>query len=107
MACGYVLIIVTIVVADATDRANLKTFDLNRNGRIEGSERTREAERAMRDQGRDTGRALAPVLGIPLTAIWYTLLFGILFGGDWIFRNLFDRTDTPPSQKTEPDPKSG
>ena len=96
MAFGYVLVITTVAAADAADRSSMETFDLNRDGRIEGIEHTKEAERAMRDQGRDTGRALAPILGIPLTAIWYTVLFGLLFAGEWIFRKLFVRTQIPP-----------
>ncbi len=107
MVFGYVLIVVTVVVADATDRATMQTFDLNRNGRIEGFERTSEAERAMRNQVNDTGRALAPILGIPLTAIWYTVLFGLLFGGDWTFRKLFVRTHIPPKPMVDPEEKSG
>lgn len=107
MVCGYVLIIATVLVGDATDRAKMETFDLNRDGRIEGFERTRESELAMRDQGRDTGRALAPILGIPLTAIWYTLLFGLLYGGDWTFRKLFVRTQFPPDPMVEAEQKSG
>jgi len=107
MVCGYVLVIATVVAADATDRSTMKTYDLNRDGRIEGFERTDEAKRAIRNQGNDTGRALAPVLGIPLTAIWYTMLFGILYGGDWIFRKLFVRTDTPRNQEVESHQQNG
>ena len=106
MVCGYVLVIATVVAADATDRSTMKTFDLNRDGRIEGFERTSEAERAIRNQGNDTGRALAPILGIPLTAIWYTVLFGLLFGGDWTFRKLFVRTHIPPNPMVEPEQKT-
>ena len=106
MVCGYVLVIATVVAADATDRSTMKTFDLNRDGRVEGSERTSEAERAIRNQGNDTGRALAPILGIPLTAIWYTVLFGLLFGGDWTFRKLFVRTHIPPNPMVEPEQKT-
>ena len=95
MACGYVLIIATVVAADAADRAAMKALDLNHNGRIDRFERTGEAERTIRNQGNDTGRALAPITGIPSTAIWYTVLYGLLFGGDWAFRNLFFRTRNP------------
>ena len=107
MVCGYMLIIATVVAADATDRSAMKTFDLNRNGRIDGFERTSEADRAIIDQGNDTGRALAPILGIPLTAIWYAVLYGLLFGGDWIFRKLFVRTHIPPNLMVEPEHRSG
>ncbi len=107
MVCGYVLIIATVVAANATDRSTMKTFDLNRNGRIDGFERTSEADREIIDQGNDTGRALAPILGIPLTAIWYTVLYGLLFGGDWSFRKLFVRTHIPPDLRIETEDTSG
>ena len=107
MVCGYVLIIATVVAANATERSTMKTFDLNRNGRIDGFERTSEVERAIRNQGNDTGRTLAPVIGSPLTAIWYTVLFGLLFGGDWTFRKLFVRTHIPPGPMEEPEHKRG
>lgn len=107
MVCGYVLVIATVLAADAADRSAMKTFDLNRDGRIEGFERTSEAERAIRNQRNDTGRALAPILGAPLTAIWYTVLFGLLFGGDWIFKKLFVRTHIPPNPMVEPEHRIG
>ena len=106
MVCGYVLIIATVVVANATDRSTMKTFDLKRNGTIEVYQHSSDADRAIIDQGNDTGRALAPILGIPLTAIWYTVLFGLLFGGDWVFRKLFVRTHIPSNPMVEPEHKS-
>jgi hypothetical protein len=107
MVCGYLLIIATVVAADVTDRSTMRKFDPNRNGRIDAFERTSEADRAIMDQGNDTGRALAPMLGIPLTAIWYTVLYGLLFGCDWIFRKLFVRTHIPPNLIVEPEHGSG
>lgn len=91
MIVGYFLVIATVMSADAYDRARMEAFDLNRDGRIEGSERTKEAELAILDHGRDTGRALAPVLGIPITAVWYTFLYAVLYGGDWAIRKLLFR----------------
>lgn len=107
MVCGYVLIIATVVAANTADRSTMKTFDLNLNGRIDGFERTSWADRAIRNQGNDTGRALAPILGIPLTAIWYAVLYGLLFGGDWTFRKLFSRTHISPNSIVEPEHRSG
>ena len=107
MVCGYLLVIATVLMAGDTERASMKKFDLNRDGRVDVFERTSEADRAIIDQGNDTGRALAPMLGIPLTAIWYTVLYGLLFGGDWIFRKLFVRTHIPPNLIVEPEHRSG
>lgn len=107
MVCGYVLVIAFVVAADATDRSTMKAFDLNRNGRIDGVERTSAADRAILNQGNDTGRTFAPITGIPLTAIWYTVLYGLLFGGDWTFRKLFVRTHIQPTPMVEPEHRSG
>ena len=85
---GYLLILATVVAGDASDRMKMRAFDVNRNGRIDDSEQTSEAGRAISAQSSDTGRALAPVLGIPLTLAWYTILFGILFGGEWAIGKL-------------------
>ena len=85
---GYLLILATVMVGDAYDRAKMRAFDVNRNGRIDDSERTHEADRAISDQGRDTGRALAPVLGVPLTVVWYTILFSVLYSDEWAIRKL-------------------
>lgn len=46
---------------------------------IGGIELSTEAEQAMDAWASDTGRTLAPIIGIPLTAIWYTVLFAIPF----------------------------
>lgn len=85
---GYLLLLATVLVGDVYDRAKLDSLDRNRNGRIDASERTPAAARVISDQGRDTGRAVAPVLGIPLTVAWYTFLFGALYGGEWAVQKL-------------------
>ena len=103
MVCGYMLVIATVLMAGVTERASMKKFDLNRDGRVDVFERTSEAERVMRNQGNDTGLALAPVLGIPLTATWYTVLFGFLFCGDWTCRKLFVRKHIPPEPALDPE----
>jgi len=89
MVVGYFLVLATVVAADAEDRARMEAFDLNRDGRIDDSERTEEVDRAILDHGRDTGRALAHILGIPLTAVWYSFLFGVLYSGEWLIKKLF------------------
>ena len=104
---GYLLILATVMAGDAYDRAKMKAFDLNRNGRIDDSERTSEADRAISDQGRDTGRALAPVLGIPLTVVWYTFLFGVLYGGEWAVRKLSPASPVARQTPGTPDHRSG
>lgn len=87
MMSGYLLIIATVVAADVTDRM------------------TTAAGGSIPDQGSDTGRAVAPIIGMPLTAVWYTLLFGVLYGGDWVFRKLFVR-ELQGSQITSPSQES-
>jgi hypothetical protein len=107
MVVGYFLIIATVITADADDRAKMESFDVNRNGRIEDSERTEEARRAILDQGQDTGRALAHILGIPLTVVWYAFLFGILYGGEWAIKRLFFRSHISRNAIAHPDHGSG
>jgi len=100
---GWVLLMVFVAAADASDRARMATFDLNRDGEISGAKRTKEAENAIQDQGRDTGRAVAPILGFPLTAVWYSFLFGALYGGAWAFRKLFVRSHNPDNPLADPE----
>lgn len=47
---------------------------------------TPDAQRAMNAVTSDTGRALAPVTGIPITLIWTTINFIILALIDRVFR---------------------
>jgi len=101
IGCGYACILATVVTADAADRAALRSADQRRDGLQVAVERPLEAQRIMQSQGNDTGRALAPVLGIPLTALWYTLVYSLLFGGHWILRKLFIRPPIAPPQSLE------
>lgn len=103
---GYLLILATVWAADAHDQSKMSAFDLNRNGRIDNSERTIAAAQWISDQGRDTGRALAPVLGIPLTAVWYTFLFAVLYCGEWAMRKLFCVSPGAPQAPGVPDGRS-
>jgi hypothetical protein len=103
MVAGYLLVIGTVIAGDAHDRARIETFDLNRDGRIDDSERTEEADREISDQGKDTGRALAPVLGIPLTVVWYSFLFGVLYGGEWLIKKLFSSSPVASNGMVRPD----
>jgi hypothetical protein len=103
---GYLLLLGLVLAGDADDRAKMKAFDLNRNGRIDNSERTTAAARVISDQGRDTGRAVAPVLGIPLTVVWYTFLFTVLYGGEWAVRKLSPASPAAPQTLGMPDHRS-
>ena len=96
MCCGYAFVLATVVTADAADRAALRAAHQRHNGLQGGVERPLDAQRIMQDQGNDTGRALAPVLGIPLTAFWYALVYSLCFGGHWILRKQFIRPPNAP-----------
>jgi hypothetical protein len=50
---------------------------------------TPEAERASEEWASDTDRSFLLLLSPVLTAIWYGILFLLLFGLRWIVRQLF------------------
>lgn len=89
MIAGYFLLLSTVWAVDAQLTAEMNSFDLDGDGGIGGAELTPEAERAMEEWASDTGRSFAPITGIPLTAIWYTILFAFLFCGQWCFHKIF------------------
>ena len=68
---------------------------------------TPEAERASEEWASDTDRSFLLLLSPVLTAIWYGVLFLLLFGLRWIVRQLFPvrfgsvntRTDTEAAEQ--------
>jgi hypothetical protein len=86
---GYFVLIASVWALDVQLEAKMNSFDLDGDGGFSGTELTPEAERAMDEWASDTGRNFAPFSGIPITAIWYTLLFAVVYGGEYLFRSLF------------------
>ena len=89
---GYFLLLATVWAIDAELEAKMNSFDLNGDGAFSGAELTPACDQAMAEWSSDTGRAFAPILGVPYTALWYTILFAFVFAGEWLFRICFLRT---------------
>ncbi len=93
---GYFVLVASVMALDAELEAKMNSFDLDGDGGIGGSELTPDAEKAMEDWASDTGRSFAPIIGAPLTLIWYSILFGLVFAGEWIVRSLFKKPKSEP-----------
>lgn len=100
---GYVVLLMSVWALDARLEAEMNAFDLDGDGGFSGAELTPAAERAMEEWSSDTGRLFAPIFGIPITGIWYTILFAIVFSGEWIFRKCFNRKLKEPDKKANDD----
>ena len=97
----YLLLLVAVWVVDAHLYAEMNKFDLDGDGGIGGVELTPEAERAAQEWASDTGRTFAPFIGLPLSAIWISACFSVLYAGEWLIRKtIFKKPLTRPSQDT-------
>lgn len=65
----------------------LNSFDLNGDGFFTNEEITSEQQIAMRRVISDTGRNLAPILGIIYSLIYYVIIFFSL----WIIKEIFQK----------------
>ena len=89
---GYVLLLASVQALDHALLADLYTHDLDGDRSFSESELTEEAQRAMNRVSNDTGRALAPATGLPITFIWTLLNFALLgyveSTGRWLISKL-------------------
>ena len=99
---GYVILLASVWALDAQLEAKMNSFDLDGDGGFSGAELTPAAQAAMDEWASDTGRTFAPVFGIPATAIWYTILFAIVFSGEWAFRFFLRRGGTASPDRGAP-----
>ena len=79
---GYLLLLVAAEMVTIELQQKVDAFEQSGNSDLP------EAQQAMRDLTNDTGRALAPITGIPLTAIWYGFVFAFMLTADWILKKL-------------------
>jgi hypothetical protein len=86
---GFAVLMVTVQVIDVEVQLEINRHDTDGDGSISGSEMTAEAERAMHNLTSDTGRALAPITGFPITFVWTAINFIVLAVIDWSFRTDF------------------
>lgn len=94
---GYFLLLVSVWAIDANLERELYRFDIDGNGSFSDAEMTPAAERAMEEFTNDTGRVMAPVFGLPYTAVWYCLCFAILSSAERITKLLVGK----PKEKCE------
>ena len=81
---GYFLLLAAVWAIDVDLKYKLNRFDKNGDGSFSDAEMTPAAERAMQEVTDDTGRALAPVIGLPYTGVWVFVCFSILYSAEWI-----------------------
>ena len=101
MLVGYASMLTAVWIVDTRLEAEMNSYDLDGDGGIGGEELTPAAERAIDEWASDTGRTFAPIVGVPLTAIWYTILFVMMFGGQWMFRKALSSRAANRSQTTD------
>lgn len=102
---GYVVLMFNVAAVNAELLRELDRYDLDGDGGFSDQEMTPDAQRAMNAVTSDTGRALAPVTGIPITLIWTTINFIILTLIDRVLRavmGFFRRVD---HSEADGDPK--
>lgn len=85
---AYLVLLLSVWVADAHMKAEMDSYDLDGSGSIGGSELTPAAKRAMNRWSSDTGRALAPIIGLPLSGIWSAVVFAVMYSGLAVFRKI-------------------
>ena len=89
MTC-YGLLLLSVRLLDSHLEAELYKHDLNGDRAFSGAENTAAMRNAMERLTNDTGRALAPVTGVPISLIWVTLNYiplGLVSLAIWRFRS--------------------
>lgn len=86
---AYLTLIVSVQIINYDLERELYEFDLDGDGSFSESEMTADAKLAMDAVTSDTGRALAPITGIPITIVWTTICFLVCSVVEWITRLLF------------------
>jgi len=65
----------------------LMEHDLNANGYLESSELTPAAMEVQDKIAADTGRMFGPIFAAPITGVWVTINFAVLYGVECAVRN--------------------
>jgi len=66
----YGFLMLSVIAAEYELKQKLERLDPNHDGIFTGAEITREVKEAIANVSNDTGRAFAPITGIPYTIIW-------------------------------------
>ena len=88
---GYLVYIGCAWATQVLLEQRMNRFDLDGDGGIGGAELTPMSQEARGDWASDSGRTLACITGLPVTAIWVALCLTPLGTGAWIVRRLVDR----------------
>lgn len=103
---GYFVLLAAVQAMEHALSVELYKHDLDGDRAFSKEELTADAELAMERLTNDTGRALAPITGVPLTFVWTSLNFMILgfveIAGGWLFSLLFRRNMERKEPVTEP-----
>jgi hypothetical protein len=86
---AYLTLLVSVQIINYDLERELYKFDLDGDGSFSESEMTADAKLAMDAVTSDTGRALAPITGIPITLVWTTICFLVCSIVEWIARSFF------------------
>lgn len=87
----YLSIIITALATNYILKNELNSFDLNGDGFFTNEEITSDQQIAMRRVISDTGRNLAPIIGIVYSLIYYVVLFFFFWITKTIFQKLNDK----------------
>lgn len=79
-------------VVDYEYTIELNKFDLNNDGMFSDNEINPEQEAAMRKLVNDTGRNLIPIIAVPVTIIWTTIVYVILAMFSAVAQNIRNKT---------------
>ena len=91
---GYVLLLVTVGVVGSELWHEMQSYDLNGDGHVMGTERTPPAIDAEIEWSSDTGRQLAPVVGLFYVLIWYTVVLLLFWAAESIVKSLQTKRKT-------------
>ncbi len=100
----YCVLILGVHLLDTQLEAELNKHDLDGDGAFSGAEITPAMEEAMSRLTNDTGRALAPITGIPFSIVWVAINYiplGLISLVTWRYRSHrgdFDKADDFDSQ---------
>lgn len=67
---NYSVVLLSAHLAQEEARARVESFDVDRNGLLNGAEINAESSEAIRNATNDTGRTLAPITGVPVTLVY-------------------------------------
>lgn len=104
----YCVLLLGVHLLDSHLEAELYKHDLNGDRSFSGAEVTPAMTEAMGRLTNDTGRALAPITGIPLSLIWVAVNYiplGIISLAIWRFRSHrgdFDENENNASPEYDP-----